>query len=79
MNTAAIKSMKVMCSSMGIPQAEPIFKEYFIIKDGLGLLFKVSTGFSRAILRDIFAVFGCVIQFVYPLGFESLASCNMII
>jgi hypothetical protein len=30
--TAAIRSMKVKCSSIGIPHAEPILKEYFIDK-----------------------------------------------
>jgi hypothetical protein len=31
--TAAINKMKVTCSSIGIPQAEPILKEYFMSKD----------------------------------------------
>ena len=30
MKTAMIKSMNVMCSSMGMPQTEPILKEYLI-------------------------------------------------
>jgi hypothetical protein len=43
MKTAAINKMKVRCSSMGMPQAEPILKEYFMDKHVCGWLFKVST------------------------------------
>ena len=40
--TAKISKMKVRCSSMGIPQAEPILKDNFIIKVRERLLFKFS-------------------------------------
>ena len=32
-----------MCSSMGMPQAEPILKEYLINQNACSWLFKVST------------------------------------
>ena len=41
--TAAIRRMNVMCSSMGMPQTEPILKEYLIKLSRSGWLFKVST------------------------------------
>jgi hypothetical protein len=39
MKTAGINKMKVRCSSMGMPQAEPILKEYFMNKHGCKLAF----------------------------------------
>ena len=57
-----------MCSSIGMPQAEPILKEYLMNKDGSGWLFKVSTAKDTLLLTGSFGfVFLFALERVFSL------------